>query len=114
MILSGWSLEEEVAHLRQEVINQQRRINELLALVPPSSLASANPRDAGLWIFGYGSLIWNPGSIPFVESANCFVRGWKREFRQKSTDHRGTKTSPGRVVRRQEMGVIAHDTNRRH
>jgi hypothetical protein len=101
MIISGWSLEEEVAHLRQEVINQQRRINELLALLPPSALASAERREAGgLWIFGYGSLIWNPGSIPFVESVSCFVRGWGREFRQKSTDHRGTKAAPGRVVRR--------------
>ena len=101
MIVSGWSLEEEVRHLREEVKNQQRRINELLALVPPSAAAGAAAADQGdgLWVFGYGSLIWNPGSIPFVRCERCLVRGWRREFRQRSTDHRGTKEAPGRVVR---------------
>lgn len=94
----GWSLEEEVLHLRREVQNQQRRIAALLALVPPSRLVESNNSEESLWLFGYGSLIWNPGSIPFVRKVPAFVQGWKREFRQKSTDHRGTIDAPGRVV----------------
>ncbi len=98
MLQSGWSLEEEVEHLRQEVKNQQRRIAELSALIPEKTNAVTASQAGSLWVFGYGSLIWNPGSVPFCESRPCYVRGWRREFRQRSTDHRGTKEAPGRVV----------------
>lgn len=50
-----------------------------------------------VWIFGYGSLIWNP-NFSFVESKVGYIRGWCRRFYQGSPDHRGTPHSPGRVV----------------
>ena len=50
-----------------------------------------------IWIFGYGSLVWNPG-FSFEQSQVGYIRGWARRFYQGSTDHRGIPGSLGRVA----------------
>ncbi len=52
---------------------------------------------AAKWIFGYGSLIWQP-AFDHQEAQPGFVIGWQRRFFQASPDHRGTPEAPGRVV----------------
>jgi cation transport regulator ChaC len=49
-----------------------------------------------LWVFGYGSLIWNPG-FDFDEKILGFVKGYKRTFNLACIDHRGTPEHPART-----------------
>ena len=50
-----------------------------------------------LWVFGYGSLIWNPG-FPVAERRLARLTGWRRSFCMRSIHHRGTIESPGLVL----------------
>ncbi len=49
------------------------------------------------WVFGYGSLIWNP-EIDFADSHLARVHGYHRAFCIRSTRHRGTHDDPGVVL----------------
>ena len=52
---------------------------------------------SGLWIVGYGSLLFKPP--PHTElRVNGYLKGFVRRFWQSLSDHRGTPESPGRVV----------------
>ena len=53
--------------------------------------------DRPLWVFGYGSLIWNPG-FPVAERQIARLSGWHRSFCMLSIHHRGTETEPGLVL----------------
>jgi cation transport protein ChaC len=53
--------------------------------------------DASLWVFGYGSLIWDPG-FPVAERRIGRVTGWHRSFCMRSIHHRGTAANPGLVL----------------
>lgn len=60
------------------------------------------------WLFGYGSVIYRP-SFPFVEARPAILRDHRRQFSQKSDDHRGTTAAPGRVVTlRPAPGAAVH------
>lgn len=52
---------------------------------------------APLWVFGYGSLIWDPG-FPVAERCIARADGWHRSFCMRSIHHRGTVENPGLVL----------------
>ncbi|MDW4499809.1 gamma-glutamylcyclotransferase [Sulfitobacter sp. D35] len=50
-----------------------------------------------MWVFGYGSLLWNPG-FPVAESVIATLPGYARSFCMRSIHHRGTEEKPGLVL----------------
>lgn len=50
-----------------------------------------------LWVFGYGSLMWNPG-FPFAERHAATLPGYHRSFCVASHRYRGTPERPGLVL----------------
>lgn len=50
-----------------------------------------------MWVFGYGSLIWNP-EFPVAEYHIARADGWHRSFCMRSIHHRGTEAEPGLVL----------------
>ncbi len=50
-----------------------------------------------MWVFGYGSLIWNP-EFPVAEQVIARATGWHRSFCMWSIHHRGTEAAPGLVL----------------
>jgi cation transport protein ChaC len=50
-----------------------------------------------MWVFGYGSLLWNPG-FEVAESVVGTLPGYARSFCMRSIHHRGTVDAPGLVL----------------
>ena len=50
-----------------------------------------------LWIFGYGSLMWDPG-FPYVQWAPALIYGYHRALCVSSNRWRGTAARPGLVL----------------
>ncbi|OWU84157.1 gamma-glutamyl cyclotransferase [Oceanicola sp. 22II-s10i] len=49
------------------------------------------------WVFGYGSLMWNPEFDP-AERALARIDGYARTFCMRSIHHRGSPEAPGLVL----------------
>ena len=50
-----------------------------------------------MWVFGYGSLLWNPG-FDVSEKVIGTLPGYARSFCMRSIHHRGTEENPGLVL----------------
>ncbi|SLN50990.1 gamma-glutamylcyclotransferase [Pseudooctadecabacter jejudonensis] len=50
-----------------------------------------------MWVFGYGSLLWNPG-FDAAEAVTATLSGYHRSFCMLSVHHRGTEDKPGLVL----------------
>ena len=56
-------------------------------------MASA-PSGDGVWVFGFGSLMWNP-CFSFTEHRPASITGYERKFHIWTTKARGTPDMPG-------------------
>ncbi|RMD88582.1 MAG: gamma-glutamylcyclotransferase [Alphaproteobacteria bacterium] len=64
----------------------------------PGHVASQHAEELDpLWVFGYGSLMWNPGFTP-AERIVAELSGYARSFCMRSIHHRGTPQQPGLVL----------------
>ncbi len=50
-----------------------------------------------LWVFGYGSLLWDPG-FAYSRAEVARLSGWHRSFCMASVHYRGTVDAPGLVL----------------
>ena len=53
--------------------------------------------DSELWVFGYGSLIWNP-ALNFEEQRRCSIKGFEKKFCFWTTLSRGSAECPGLMM----------------
>lgn len=58
---------------------------------------AARPTAGDVWLFGYGSLIWNP-AFHYIEQQPVLIRGWHRQFCLSTPIGRGTPERPGLVL----------------
>lgn len=65
-------------------------------LIVEKMIETAPSRDS-IWIFGYGSLIWNP-AVHFTEKLQGKVHGYHRRFCLWSTIGRGSPSKPGLML----------------
>jgi cation transport protein ChaC len=61
------------------------------------TLLDGHPADSDLWVFGYGSLIWNP-AIHTVGRSMARLRGWHRRYCLWTVLGRGTPDRPGLML----------------
>lgn len=72
-----------------------------------AGLMAARPAGGrGLWVFAYGSLIWNP-AMHFAERRFARVHGWHRSFCLSTAAGRGTPEVPGLVLGLDRGGACA-------
>ena len=68
------------------------------------TLAAHPEPGAPVWLFGYGSLIWNP-TVRVAEERRAHVEGWHRAFCLSARAGRGTAAAPGLL-----LGLLQGDT----
>lgn len=74
------------------VLTDEERAESLNAIL------DARPeRGDGLWVFAYGSLIWNP-AIHYSARRLAHVPGWRRSFCLQVKMGRGTPENPGLML----------------
>ncbi len=62
-----------------------------------ASILSTRPSGADLWLFAYGSLLWNP-AFQHDEEVAAVAMGWHRAFCMKIRTLRGTPEQPGLMM----------------
>jgi cation transport protein ChaC len=67
------------------------------------TILSCSPDDKDVWVFGYGSLMWNP-AIHFEETTTALLRGYHRSFCLWTPIGRGSPERPGLMLAMRPRG----------
>jgi cation transport protein ChaC len=90
--MSQKSQQPDLRHLTDQYELTEDELDTTLAAVMAS-----HPDGEDLWVFGYGSLMWQP-EFPFEERALATIHGYHRSFCVYSHIWRGTREKPGLVL----------------
>ena len=85
-------------------VDPERALTDEQLSASLTATLAARPKGAGWWVFGYGSLLWNP-LFPIAEARAATVRGLHRRFCLRSLASRGTPDQPGLVLGLEPGGV---------
>ncbi len=80
------------AHPELRVLTEAERADSLRQI-----LRDRPPGTDGVWLFAYGSLIWNP-IIHYAERRVARIAGWQRAFCLSVPVGRGTPANPGLML----------------
>ncbi|CAG0949894.1 glutathione-specific gamma-glutamylcyclotransferase [Burkholderiales bacterium] len=98
MTLSRRDLElGRMREIYQEASDAHRALDDEALSTSLAATLAAKPKGAGWWVFGYGSLLWNP-LFPVAEARSATVHGLHRRFCLRSLASRGTRERPGLVL----------------
>lgn len=87
--------------LPREILWSRERIEHSL-----TETMRARPPSSDVWIFGYGSLIWNP--LLHFDSRQCAsLGGWHRSFCLRMIAGRGSAQAPGRMLALEPGGATS-------
>lgn len=94
--LADGSMLEHVRRYPQSQPDMQHRTEEqMLALLEKTW--SEHDEKEDLYLFGYGSLIWNP-AFHYAAQSSATLHGWHRRFCLKTYAGRGTPEAPGLLL----------------
>jgi cation transport protein ChaC len=94
-LLNGIVREHQREHASKHPDMRWRTEAEMAALF--EEILTAHDLAEDLWVFGYGSLIWNP-AFEYVEKHPATLHGWHRRFCLKLYMGRGTPECPGLML----------------
>lgn len=67
------------------------------------ALAENPNSDGSVWVFAYGSLLWNP-AIHLTDKVDAYLAGYHRDFCLRTFVGRGSETQPGLVLGLEQGG----------
>jgi cation transport protein ChaC len=69
------------------------------------AMLKQRPNRTGTWVFGYGSLLWNP-AFNYTERVHGTVQGWSRLLNLWMEGGRGSKENPGLMLGLEKGGSV--------
>ena len=87
----------QMRELYATTVDDERALTDEQLSASLTATLATRPKGAGWWVFGYGSLLWNP-LFPVAEARAAKVHGLHRRFCLRSLASRGTPERPGLVL----------------
>lgn len=103
-LLNGTVRARLLAHAAQYPDTRYRTDAEMAVLL--EEILAQHDAAQDLWVFGYGSLIWNP-AFHYIEKRSALLHGWHRRFCLKLFIGRGSPETPG-VMLGLDQGGACH------